>query len=81
MKKIAFGKNLKKVGKALLTITLIPYAIATYKELRSVDWMNYWKTIRVTAFVLLFAAIISASVFGLDQGIFGVINFIVQKTQ
>jgi preprotein translocase SecE subunit len=56
-----------KVLRVIFAFTLIPYAISTYKELKTVSWMNYWQVVRVTLLVVLFAIIVATIAYGLDQ--------------
>lgn len=71
MAKISFKfspkKVLRNIGKALFTATLIPYAIATYSELKTVAWMNYWQVLKVTLFVVAFSVFMASFVYGIDQ--------------
>ena len=47
--------------------SLIPYGVATYKELKSVQWFTYWEAIKVTSFVILFSVLTATLVYGVDQ--------------
>ncbi|MEI7603438.1 MAG: preprotein translocase subunit SecE [bacterium] len=67
IKKFNLKKLLKKTAKGLFRLTLIPYGIATYKELKTVDWMTYWQTVKVAAFVILFSVVTASLVYGVDQ--------------
>lgn len=74
-------KNTRKFLRSLFSLTLIPYAIGTYRELKKVQWMNYWQTIRVTSFVILFTVICAILVYGIDQVLLKLFDFVVKKAQ
>ena len=57
----------RRVANTVVRATLIPYGIATYKELKSVQWFTYWETIRVTSFVIFFSVLTATFVYGVDQ--------------
>jgi len=75
-RKINLKSGLSKIFRGLWTVTLIPYGIATYRELKTVDWMPYWQTVKVTAFVIVFSVIIASLVYGVDQIITNVFKLI-----
>jgi preprotein translocase SecE subunit len=70
-----------KILRFLAALTLVPYGISTYKELKKVDWMTYWQTVKVTGFVILFSVITGIIVYGLDQLLLKLFDVVIKKAQ
>lgn len=64
---ISLKRVIKNIFGGFAKLSLIPYGIATYRELKTVQWFTYWQGIKVTSFVIFFSILTATLVYGVDQ--------------